>query len=153
MLRLGPLITAIRLILHPSSQITDPLFQHVHEITAANACRTLSGRSSQRRSGRHRFGVLWGIAGMFLAVALILIKSPSPMLIAVGMYLPFYSTAAIFVGGIIKWMLEKKMKNDKLNEDQIARSENTGVLIASGLIAGEALMAVVLAFVVHSLNS
>ncbi|HHL72468.1 MAG TPA: oligopeptide transporter, OPT family, partial [Bacteroidetes bacterium] len=43
------------------------------------------------------------IAGMFLAVGLILINSPSPMLIAVGMYLPFSATAAIFVGGLIKW--------------------------------------------------
>ncbi|HXV60122.1 MAG TPA: oligopeptide transporter, OPT family, partial [Vicinamibacteria bacterium] len=40
------------------------------------------------------------IVGIFLAVALILIKAPSPMLIAVGMYLPFESTAAIFVGGV-----------------------------------------------------
>ena len=40
------------------------------------------------------------IVGMFLALGLILIKSPSPMLIAVGMYLPFFSTAAIFVGGL-----------------------------------------------------
>ena len=47
------------------------------------------------------------IAGMLFAVALILIKSPSPMLIAVGMYLPFRTTAAIFIGGIIKHFVEK----------------------------------------------
>ena len=40
------------------------------------------------------------IVGMFLAIGLILIKAPSPMLIAVGMYLPFESTAAIFAGGL-----------------------------------------------------
>ncbi len=45
------------------------------------------------------------IVGMILAFCLILIGAPSPMLIAVGMYLPFYSTAAIFVGGLIKWLL------------------------------------------------
>lgn len=92
------------------------------------------------------------VAGMFLAVALILIKSPSPMLIAVGMYLPFYSTAAIFVGGIIKWMLDKKMDAEKLDDEQKTKAENTGVLIASGLIAGEALMAVILAFFVLALS-
>ena len=46
------------------------------------------------------------IVGMFLALALILIGAPSPMLIAVGMYLPFSSTAAIFVGGLMRWILE-----------------------------------------------
>jgi putative OPT family oligopeptide transporter len=88
------------------------------------------------------------IAGMFLAFGLILIKSPSPMLIAVGMYLPFYSTAAIFVGGIIKWIHDKYMEKRNATAEQKTKAENTGVLISSGLIAGEALMAVILAFVV-----
>lgn len=88
------------------------------------------------------------IAGMFLAVALIMVNAPSPMLIAVGMYLPFNSTFAIFVGGIIKWLLDLAMKKEKFSISQKSRAENIGVLISSGLIAGEALMAVVLAFVV-----
>lgn len=87
------------------------------------------------------------IAGMFLAIALIIIKAPSPMLIAVGMYLPFYSTAAIFVGGIIKFILDFIMARKNATETEKAQAENTGVLISSGLIAGEALMAVVLALV------
>ena len=92
------------------------------------------------------------VAGMFLAVGLILIKSPSPMLIAVGMYLPFYSTAAIFVGGIIKWIMDRKAESANLDEEQKTKAENTGVLLASGLIAGEALMAVFLAFMVAGLT-
>jgi putative OPT family oligopeptide transporter len=88
------------------------------------------------------------IAGMFFAIGLILIKSPSPMLIAVGMYLPFHSTAAIFVGGIIKWILDIMMKKRNYSVDQRSKAENKGVLISSGLIAGEALMAVILAFIV-----
>jgi putative OPT family oligopeptide transporter len=87
------------------------------------------------------------IAGMFLAIALIIIKAPSPMLIAVGMYLPFYSTAAIFVGGIIKWILDLVMAKKNATEAEKAQAENTGVLISSGLIAGEALMAVILALI------
>lgn len=87
------------------------------------------------------------IAGMLFAVGLIMINSPSPMLIAVGMYLPFYSTAAIFVGGVIRWILDTIQKTRNFTEEQRTRSENTGVLISSGLIAGEALMAVILAFV------
>jgi len=92
------------------------------------------------------------VAGMFLAVGLILIKAPSPMLVAVGMYLPFYSTAAIFVGGIFKWILESAMKKNNASDEQKVKAENTGVLLSSGLIAGEALTAVLLAFVVLAVN-
>lgn len=88
------------------------------------------------------------IVGMFLAVGLILIGSPSPMLIAVGMYLPFYSTAAIFVGGLIKWLLESKLDKQEATDEERTRAENSGILMSSGFIAGEALMAVALAFMV-----
>lgn len=88
------------------------------------------------------------IVGMFLALGLILIGSPSPMLIAVGMYLPFYSTAAIFVGGLIKWALEARLTARGATAEERTRAENTGTLLSSGFIAGESLMAVILAFLV-----
>ncbi len=86
------------------------------------------------------------LTGVFLGVALILIKAPAPMLIAVGMYLPFYSTAAIFVGGLVRLVLNWLMNRDHLPEGQQAGAVNAGILISSGLIAGESLMAVLLAF-------
>jgi putative OPT family oligopeptide transporter len=92
------------------------------------------------------------LAGMFLAFGLILVKAPSPMLVAVGMYLPFHSTAAIFVGGIIKWILESSLRKNKATDAQKTKAENTGVLISSGLIAGESLTAVILAFVVAGVS-
>jgi len=92
------------------------------------------------------------LAGMFLAFGLILVKAPSPMLVAVGMYLPFHSTAAIFVGGIIKWVLEASLRKNKASEEQKTKAENTGVLLSSGLIAGESLTAVILAFVVAGVS-
>ena len=88
------------------------------------------------------------ITGMFLAVGLILINAPSPMLIAVGMYLPFQSTAAIFVGGLMTLMLTQSLGNRNATADARTRAKNTGVLLSSGFIAGEALMAVSLAFLV-----
>lgn len=88
------------------------------------------------------------IVGMFLAIGLILIKAPSPMLIAVGMYLPFESTSAIFVGGLIKLLLEWVLNRQKAGEEEKVRAENTGTLVSSGFIAGESLMAVALAFLV-----
>ena len=88
------------------------------------------------------------VTGMFLALGLILIQSPSPMLIAVGMYLPFSATAAIFVGGIIAWLLSRALAARDAGEAAVTRANNTGVLLSSGFIAGEALMAVALAFMV-----
>ncbi|MEE9296627.1 MAG: oligopeptide transporter, OPT family [Phycisphaerae bacterium] len=88
------------------------------------------------------------IVGMFFAFGLILIGAPAPMLIAVGIYLPFYSTAAIFVGGVIRWLLDQRLKKSDASEAQRTRAENTGILLSSGFIAGESLMAVALALVV-----
>jgi len=92
------------------------------------------------------------IAGMFLAVGMILIKAPAPMLIAVGMYLPFYATAGIFVGGIYRMFMDKGLEKQNADEGRKQKAENTGVLISSGLIAGGALTAVVIAFVVLGYN-
>jgi len=67
------------------------------------------------------------------------------MLIFVGMYLPFSTVFAIFVGGLIKGILDLYVARRKYNENQVATVENTGVLLASGMIAGEALMGLVIA--------
>lgn len=85
------------------------------------------------------------IVGMLMAVGMILIQVRSPMLVAVGMYLPFETVAAIFVGGLIRWVVDTIGAQRKFNDAQKARTENTGILIASGLIAGEALMGLVIA--------
>ncbi len=83
------------------------------------------------------------VAGMLMGIGLILIGSPSPMIIAVGMYLPFRATACIFFGGVIKYFLDRaaKKKNPTAKGKEIV--ENIGLLIASGLIAGQALMGIV----------
>jgi uncharacterized oligopeptide transporter (OPT) family protein len=80
------------------------------------------------------------IVGMAMGVALILVQVKSPMLVAIGMYLPFGTVAAIFVGGCIRALTDWFVERRGLNEGQRARVENVGVLAASGLIAGEALM-------------
>ena len=69
----------------------------------------------------------------------------SPMLFAVGMYLPLETTFAIFVGGVIRWLTDVFRDRQNLNDAQKARVENAGVLTASGFIAGEALMGIVIA--------
>lgn len=78
--------------------------------------------------------------GIFLGIAFIMMQVKSPMLVAVGMYLPFETTLAIFVGGIFRSIGDAMGRRRGLNSAQTARAENAGVLTASGLIAGEALM-------------
>lgn len=88
------------------------------------------------------------IVGIVMGFALILVKVKSPMLFAVGMYLPLETTFAIFVGGMIRAVVDRMVARRAYNDAQKARVENAGVLAASGLIAGEALMGLVVAAVV-----
>lgn len=63
---------------------------------------------------------------------------------AVGLYLPIHLTSPIMVGGIIKKITEKRAK-DKVD---LKEKSERGILLASGLIAGEALMGVLVAIAV-----
>jgi putative OPT family oligopeptide transporter len=88
------------------------------------------------------------VVGIALGISLILVRVKSPMLFSVGMYLPLETTFAIFVGGLIRGMVNKRAEKRGLNDAQKARVENAGVLSASGLIAGEALIGLFIATVV-----
>ena len=79
------------------------------------------------------------VVGVCFGIALIMMQVKSPMLVAVGMYLPFETTFAIFLGGVFRSIGDWMAKRRGLNAAQTARSENAGVLTASGLIAGEAI--------------
>ncbi len=85
------------------------------------------------------------VAGMLLGIGLILIGSPSPMLIAVGMYLPFRATACIFFGGVIKYFLGRSVGKRKPTTKGKEIVENIGLLLASGLIAGQAILGIITA--------
>ncbi len=90
------------------------------------------------------------VVGILLGFSMIMIEVKSVMLFAVGMYLPLGTTFAIFVGGIIRWVTDKLRDRRGYNEAQKARVDNAGVLVASGLIAGEALCGLVIAGLVGS---
>jgi len=85
------------------------------------------------------------ITGMFLGLGFILMQVRSPMLIAVGMYLPIDTSFAIFLGGVFKSILDKRMDKRKSEGEVKDRVNNTGTLLASGLIAGEALIGILFA--------
>ncbi len=81
--------------------------------------------------------------GVLFGIAMIMMQVKSPMLVAVGMYLPFGTTFAIFVGGVFRTAGDWLARRRGFNEAQMARVENAGVLTASGLIAGEAMLGLV----------
>jgi len=83
------------------------------------------------------------VVGIFFGIAMIMMQVRSPMLVAVGMYLPFETTFAIFIGGVFRSAGDWLAKRRGFNEAQMARVENAGVLTASGLIAGEAVLGLI----------
>ncbi len=89
----------------------------------------------------------WGLIaiGAAFGVALLLFGARAPMLVAVGMYLPFDTSSAIFVGGVIKWVADRYAR--RLNAEEKLGFEENGTLLASGLIAGEAIVGILLAVV------
>jgi putative OPT family oligopeptide transporter len=84
--------------------------------------------------------------GFVLSVGFILLRVKSPMLVFVGMYLPLETSFAIFIGGLIRGIVDKLSARRQHNQAQKARVENNGILLAAGLIAGEALIGLLFAF-------
>jgi putative OPT family oligopeptide transporter len=82
------------------------------------------------------------MVGIVVAIILEFIGVP-PLAFALGMYLPLYLNSPLLAGGLIAHFVAKSTKDKKL---QIARKDR-GTLIASGFIAGGALMGVVAAFI------
>jgi len=81
------------------------------------------------------------IVGAILALVLTMIKVPA-LAFALGMYIPLELNTPLLVGGLISHFVSTRSKDEKINN---ARRER-GTLIASGFIAGGALMGVVSAF-------
>ncbi len=73
------------------------------------------------------------VVGVMFGIVMIMGRVKSPMLVAVGMYLPINTTFAIFLGGIFRWVTDSMRKRAGFNEAQSARVENVGILVASGL--------------------
>ncbi|MGH8324439.1 MAG: OPT family oligopeptide transporter, partial [Steroidobacteraceae bacterium] len=81
----------------------------------------------------------------------------SPVLgAAVGIYLPLGVTMPIFLGGLLTWLVERSLraraarKAVALSRDDMERLHRKGTLFAAGLITGEALMGILIAFPIVS---
>jgi hypothetical protein len=95
----------------------------------------------------------WGLVLLGVMIAIVLEMSGIPSLaFAVGVYLPLSSSSPIFIGGMIRWLvdrnLRKKMAHKQLTEEQLVAEgdKSPGVLMASGYIAGGAIAGIVIAF-------
>lgn len=87
--------------------------------------------------------VPWLLYGVGVVIALIMqLLGISPLAFGLGMYLPMYINTPILIGAWVSALVKKSTKNEQLSK---ARS-NKGILIASGLIAGGAIMEVLLSF-------
>jgi uncharacterized oligopeptide transporter (OPT) family protein len=61
------------------------------------------------------------------------------------MYLPFETSSAIFIGGVMRWIADRMSASYSAERKLIV--EERGTLLASGLIAGEAIVGILLAVV------
>ncbi|MFN7621637.1 MAG: OPT/YSL family transporter, partial [Acidobacteriota bacterium] len=95
----------------------------------------------------------WGLVLIGVMITLMLEASGVPSLaFAVGVYLPLSTSTPIFVGGLIRWAVDRWLKR-RLADRQLTEEEFTaetdkspGVLLASGYIAGGAIAGIVIAF-------
>jgi len=96
----------------------------------------------------------WALVLLGVMIAITLEMSTIPSLaFAVGVYLPLSASTPIFVGGMIRWLVDRwlrrtKFRDHDLSEEQLVAEgdRSSGVLLASGCIAGGALAGIIIAF-------
>lgn len=79
------------------------------------------------------------VIGMVVAVVLYLLKFPV-MTLGLGVYLPFYLSATAFIGGALRFILDKAAPKFE--------KSGTGSIIAAGLLGGESIVGVIIAIVI-----
>jgi putative OPT family oligopeptide transporter len=102
----------------------------------------------------------WGLVLLGVMIAVVLEMSGIPSLaFAVGVYLPLSSSSPIFIGGMIRWLVDKAMRkrlqHKNMTEEELTAEgdKSPGVLMASGYIAGGALAGIFIAFMAGALKS
>ncbi len=101
----------------------------------------------------------WSLVLFGVAIAVVLEMSGIPSLaFAVGLYLPISSSTPIFVGGCIRWLVDRYVRSrhrtEGLTEEELSAEadKSPGVLMASGYIAGGAIAGVLIAFLAGGLS-
>ncbi|HSU81748.1 MAG TPA: oligopeptide transporter, OPT family, partial [Thermoanaerobaculia bacterium] len=132
-----------------------------HEFTAANGAKVTVNKFDAPKATLMSYiikGILnrqlpWGLVLLGVMIAIVLEMSGIPSLaFAVGVYLPLSSSSPIFIGGMVRWLVDKyvakKFAGQNLTEEQLTAEgdKSPGVLMASGYIAGGAIAGIAIAF-------
>ncbi|MGZ5434810.1 MAG: OPT family oligopeptide transporter [Pyrinomonadaceae bacterium] len=93
----------------------------------------------------------WNLVLLGVMIAIVLEMAGIPSLaFAVGVYLPLSASSPIFIGGMVRWLVDRHLrrKHAQLTEEQIVAEtdKSPGVLMASGYIAGAAIAGIIIAF-------
>ena len=106
------------------------------DVMAAPQARAMAGVIEPLMSGE---GAPWLLYGIGALISLVLNFCGIPALaFALGMFIPLQLNLPLIVGGAINWFVGSRTKDDKINNTRIEK----GTLLASGFIAGGALMGV-----------
>ncbi len=145
------LIAPILNLLLASKGIGVPTLLYPHPLSAPQATLMMSVASGIF-GGNLPWGIIiiGGVIGVLIIAADEYFKRKKsnfkmPVLaVAVGLYLPFELDSSIFIGGLIAWLLEKGYQKAQ-NSTFVDQAKNAGLLMASGLITGEALIGILIA--------
>lgn len=80
--------------------------------------------------------------GVFIAIVVEILGIPV-LAFAIGLYLPIHLSAAIMMGGLVRWKVERKTKYS--SEKQKKECVDKGILYSAGMIAGEGIVGILLA--------
>ena len=81
--------------------------------------------------------------GVALAIGMWILKMPV-LSVAIGIYLPMEVSTSMLIGAVIRMIVEKKFRKDEKRREGCIEK---GTLLASGLIAGDALFGILLALI------
>ncbi len=90
------------------------------------------------------------LIGVFISIAIELTGVQS-LPVAVGVYLPMSTSAGMFAGGIVRWLVERRVRSEQRSLAEI--ESGPGVLFASGLIAGGAIAGILVAAIAGAKGS
>ncbi|MEQ8335771.1 MAG: oligopeptide transporter, OPT family [Cyclobacteriaceae bacterium] len=146
------LIAPVLNLLLASKGIGSPTAEHPNPLTAPQATLMMSVATGIF-GGELPWTIITigGCIGVLIIITDLYLKKRGsafrmPVLaVAVGLYLPFELDSSIFVGGLIAWALDRSFRKNKVSTELKDSASNSGLLIASGLITGEALMGILIA--------
>ncbi|MCL2826317.1 MAG: OPT/YSL family transporter, partial [Eggerthellaceae bacterium] len=97
------------------------------------------------------------LAGLTIGFVLYLLGAPV-MMLGLGIYLPFCMSFTVFLGAMAKLVFDavgRRRARGKLEEEREARtksSEESGLIVASGLLGGESVVGIIIAFIVVAMS-